>query len=151
MYETANRLYRGLSMTDVKAKHPAGVCSSFAMDWLKKKAANKPVNESTYTRDNGTLIHTSRLDKIVKRQRAYEKTGDLGREAESYGLVYTFSRGFHERFAGDLAAQFSEYQAALPAGLYYLSFQMERGEGHAIGIRQARRTILRCESWDLRI
>ncbi|HWI78190.1 MAG TPA: hypothetical protein VNS31_03270 [Ramlibacter sp.] len=133
MYENAHRLFLGLTNADVLAKHPAGVCSSFAMDWLKKKAAAKVVSAATYTVDNGAWNHTSRLNKIVARQKKYEKSGDLALEAKSYGLLYTERKSFYERFAGDIAAEFAPYDQNLAVGLYYLSFRMERGEGHAIG------------------
>ena len=133
MYENAHRLFLGLTNADVLAKHPAGVCSSFAMDWLKKKAAAKVVSAATYTVDNGAWNHTSRLNKIVARQKKYEKTGDLVLEAKSYGLLYTHRMGFYESYGGEMAENFVPYERDLPAGLYYLSFRMERGEGHAIG------------------
>ena len=133
MYVNAQRLFPGLTAADVRAKHAAGVCSSFTMDWLKKKAAGKMVNGATYTVNNGSWNHTSRLNKIVARQKNYEKSGDLAVEAKSYGLLYTHLKNFGGSFGGDLAEAFAAYDLTLAAGLYYLSFQMDRGEGHAIG------------------
>jgi hypothetical protein len=131
----AKRIYEGLSGSAVMGKHPAGVCASFALDWLKKKAALKPVNESTYTVDNGTWRHTSRLDKIVKRQRKYEATGgNLISAAESYGLTYAWQRNcVEDPYPDTLAEQFITWNTHAPVGLYYLSFRMENGQGHAIG------------------
>ena len=39
-----------------------GLCCSFAMDWLKKRLAQKDVNEQTYS-------NAARLKKIGKRQK----------------------------------------------------------------------------------
>lgn len=134
MYENATKLFSALPGALVETKHAAGVCSSFAMDWLKKKAANKPVNESTYTVRNRTWKHKDRLDKIIARQRKYEASnGDLDVEAKAYGLTYTWTKSCYGKFAGDFENMFREYDKSLPPGLYYFSFQMDRGEGHAIG------------------
>ncbi len=129
MYKDTKLLFKGPTYAEVVKRHPAGVCSSFAMDWLKKLLANKPINESTYG-------DVGRIKKLVKRQEKYEgKGGDLEVMATSYGLTIEHLRGIPKTpsMFDDAPLTPSAYLADLPAGYYYVSINEVSGRNHALG------------------
>ena len=126
-------------------KHEAGICASFAMDFCKKQLASaagngkKIINAVTYG-------NASRIKKITKRQISYEKSGDLGTLAASYGL--TCSSQPVERWskekgpfdddpgtpADNLERIFMALQAAETRGCYYFSIKDRSLAGHGIAL-----------------
>ena len=62
MYKDTDLVAKPPTTAIVKERHKAGICASFAMDWLKKKLAKKVVNQSTYQ-------ELRRINKMVDRKK----------------------------------------------------------------------------------
>ena len=119
-----DQLYDGVSVENQKAMardfNVGGLCCSYAMDWAKKKLANKEINEDTYQ----TI---KRLKKIAKRQKlqagACFSEGGVLAVARAYGL--------------EMSARVttSKKQGKHPiGGLYYVHCQGKLLDGHGFAI-----------------
>ena len=124
MYKDTTVLFKGPKFEDVKKAHPAGVCASFTLDWIKKVLAQKTCNESTYE-------SSSRLRKLVRRQNKYENSeGDLTVLAKSYGLELLQGAAIR---ANDIKPAIFKPDSSC----YYISLQLQEGPQHAIGFNRA--------------
>lgn len=128
MYKKAKLLISPPDSEKVIKAHAAGICSSFTCDWLKKLLANKKLEATTYE-DN------SRLNKMVRRQNAYEKSdAGLDNIAKAYGLSFGDNSCLMvSQFGGD-EDNIGPYFAKLPAGYYYMSLMFSRSACHALGL-----------------
>jgi hypothetical protein len=126
MYKNATLLVKPPTFDTVIKAHRKGICASFACDWLKKLLASKPINESTYE-------EVKRINKMVGRQKTYEKDGDLNTIAGLYGLKIEHMRGLMYERNSDEQDDFPGYFKGLPAGYYYLSLYDPASGGHALG------------------
>ena len=125
MYDNATLLCEPPTYDTVKKKHPAGICASFACDWLKKLLAGKPINASTYE-------EAKRINKMIGRQNSYEKKGDLDVIANLYGIEFEHLKGLIYERNDDAQDDFPAYFKGLPAGYYYMSLYDPGSGGHAM-------------------
>ncbi len=118
--------------TVVEEKHPAGICASYTCDYIKKRLAGKVINLSTYEDTK------KRLQKLINRQKSYERANDLKSLFDSYGIERASMHKLLPDNNGNRGEEWNDnsLMAGLERGIYYVAFYFAKGS-HAIAFDKA--------------